>query len=116
MSKNDKAKRVSRRVSFTLEEDAHIQRQAEQARMTVSAYIRQQALNSVVQAINWDALRAHADILSDVALEVYLHLDGLSETDRAMCENVLTVIKGDIKTMLSIEQRLYQFLYPDLEM
>lgn len=116
MYQNNNEKNVVRRVSFTPEENEVICQRAYAAEMSPAAYIRQQALHGVVQSIDWDALRVHADLLCNVAMDLHLHLDCLTNLERKMLSDVLSIIEGDLNAMLSIEQDVFKFLSPGLEM
>ena len=76
MSKEGGRERVTRRVSFLAEEDALVERRAEEAGITVPAYIRQQALNGQVVSINWDALREHSSQISRIEEKIMAYLAG----------------------------------------
>ena len=115
MSKTNENTNITRHISFTAEEDKLLQQRAEAAGIAVAPYIRQQALNGVVHSIDWEGLRVHSDLLSDIAMQIELHLQSLTDIERAMLADVLTAIERDLKSMLVIEQEIFHFIVPGLD-
>lgn len=112
MSKNND-RNTTRHVSFTAEEDQLLRQRAEAVGLSVTAYIRQQALKGTVHYIDWDALRVHGEILKDISMGINLFIDNLSEIERSMLADDLVQLKNYLKTTLAIERDVYQFIVQD---
>ena len=52
-------RRVTKRISFSLEEDWIVREKAKEAGMSITAYIRQQALEGQVVSVDWEMIRQH---------------------------------------------------------
>lgn len=115
MSEEKKKERVTRTVSFTAAEDALIQKRAEEAGMTVAAYIRQQALGRTVQYIDWEALRAHGDIIGDIAMNLEGVLQNLTDIDRHTSVYEIGILKRDMRTIVKLERDMLGYILPDVE-
>ena len=70
MSQADEKERVTRRVSFLEEEDQLIQARAKEVGMSVSAYIRQQALEGKVVSVDWDLVRQHMEAIYRIEFSI----------------------------------------------
>lgn len=112
MEDKKKPSRVTRRVSFTVEEDERLQQGAEKAGMNVSGYIRRQALLGKVTSINWDALRAHADVIGDVAMQFEMYVSIWGAEEKRLMEEELKRLRLLLEDMLCIEKALYNWIFP----
>ena len=63
-------RRVTKRVSFSLEEDRIVREKAKEAGMSITAYIRQQALEGKVVLVDWDLVRQHMEAIYRIEFSI----------------------------------------------
>lgn len=111
MSGTKEKNRVTRAISLTEEEDERIRSRAEAAGMSITAYMRQQALRGTVVSIDWDTLRSHMDIITWLVMELKLYLSDISACERRMFDVELTRIANELEDIRGIEEHLPEFIY-----
>ena len=60
-------KMTVRRISFSSEEETILQEKAQTVGMTVSGYIRRQALDGSIISIDWNKLQQHTQAINDLS-------------------------------------------------
>lgn len=63
-------RRVTKRISFSLEEDRIVREKAKEAGMSITAYIRQQALEGQVVSVDWEMIRQHTEAINRIAFDM----------------------------------------------
>ena len=97
--------RKTRHISFDADENKILEAKAEAAGMSVSAYIRRQALEGTVQSINWELLQTHTAVLDRIleALESYIAKHSnrwLFEPDVVFIQKHITELKESETTLI----------------
>lgn len=98
---------IVRRVSFTPQEDSKIRREAEKSGMKVCPYIRQQALGSNTQSIDWDLLRQHTAAINYVAEKVNWYTSS-EKPDHWVFETELSFIQELLEELKELERKLIE--------
>lgn len=95
--------RVVRHISFTPAEDTVVQGLAENAGLSVNAYIRAQAVYGSVSSINWRALEEHTEAINAIGQEIKWYTTN-QNPNRWLFGADLEMIIGCLKELIELEK------------
>ena len=98
-------KMTVRRISFSPEEDAILQNKAQTVGMTVSGYIRRQALDGSVISIDWNKLQQHTQAINDMTATFEAYTQN-RKTNSLLYITDLELIHKRLDEVISLEVRL----------
>lgn len=112
MSKASGKERITRRVSFSAEEDRMIRERAKEAGVSVSAYIRQQALEGKVVSVDWDLVRQHMEAIYRIEFNIDAYTSNNNPT-LWMFDADLQVIRDELVRIKELEKWMINLLTGD---
>ena len=112
MSKASGKERITRRVSFSAEEDRMIRERAKEAGMSASAYIRQQALEGKVVSVDWDLVRQHMEAIYRIEFNIDAYTSNNNPT-LWMFDADLQVIRDELIKIRKMEKWMINLLTGD---
>ena len=62
-----------------------------------------------------EALQGHGDIISDIAMNLVICLENLTDIDRYTSEHEIAIIKRDMREIVELERNLFRYILPDSE-
>ena len=112
MDKNIGNANVVRRISFTAAEDTVLQALAENAGMSVPAFIRMRALHGSVLTIDWKSLREHTEAINAIGEEVRWYTSN-QRPNRWLFDADLQMIRECLDRLIDLEQRFINDIRKD---
>ena len=100
---------VSKRVSFTLDEDRVIREHATEAGIAPATYIREQALRGEVKSVDWEMVRQHTEAIERIAFDIQVYTSD-QNPNIWMFETDLKLIREELAKIRELEQRLIDLL------
>ena len=97
------------RVTFSAEQDQDLRRKAEQAGMGVCPYIRQQALEGTVTAVDWEALRCHLNAIDGIASDVSAFAQK-KIPNRWEYEDDLDALQLEVSKLIALEREILHLI------
>lgn len=114
MHTNANGSNIVHRISFTPAEDAVLQGLAENAGMSVPAFVRARALYGNVQSIDWDSLKEHTEAINVVAEEIRWYTSN-QNPNRWLFEADLLMIQECLEKLIDLERRFIDEIYRDTQ-
>lgn len=112
MSKVSGEERIVRRVSFSAEADRMIRERAKEAGVSVSAYIRQQALEGKVVSVDWDLVRQHMETIYRIEINIDAYTSQNNPT-LWLFDADLQVIRDELVKIKELEKWMINLLTGD---
>ena len=112
MNTNTQEPNIVRRISFTAAEDAVLQGLAENAGMSVPAFIRARALYGSVKTIDWESLREHTEAINAIGDEIRWYTTN-QNPNRWLFDADLQMIKECLGRLIDLEKRFVDDVYRD---
>ena len=95
---------VVHRISFTAAEDAVLQGLAENAGMSVAAFIRMRALYGGILSIDWQSLKEHTEAIDAIGYDIRCYTSN-QNPNRWLFEADLQMIAEALDRLIDLEQR-----------
>ena len=107
-------RRVTKRVSFSLEEDRIVREKAKEAGMSITAYIRQQALEGQVVSVDWEMIRQHTEAINRIAFDIGVYTSN-QNPNIWMFGADIDLIREELEKIYELEKRLIELLTGEQE-
>lgn len=104
---------VVHRISFTAAEDAVLQVLAEDAGMSVPAFVRMRALYGGILTIDWKSLKEHTEAINAIGEEIHWYTNN-QNPNRWMFETDLRMISEALDRLIDLERRFLEDVRKDV--
>ena len=107
MSISKQRPRISRQISLSPQEDQLIRTRAARAGMSVSAFIKRQALSGSIKTLNLAPLSDHAETIGRIAQNIQI-FSSAPHPDRWLYQADWEQIEDQLDTLLTIEKEIQE--------